>query len=91
MPPHYPYEPMFHGYYYFRPYNDSHVLEHKALAERLGAEPRAPYSTAMFQKIYESTAAPGDHVHQPAAAKPLPPIEPQLPDLQDLLRKSRGK
>jgi hypothetical protein len=52
MPPHYPYQPAYHGYYYFRPYNYTAVAAHQEAAVQMGLDPRMPYSVANFQRIY---------------------------------------
>lgn len=52
MYPHYAYYPKHHGYYYFRPYNYTNVLEHKAQVVGLGGSHYHPYSVAMFDGIY---------------------------------------
>jgi hypothetical protein len=57
MPPHTPYLPELHGYYYFRPYNYTHVAEHQAFVKGFGADPRNPYSDGIFKKVYEQLGA----------------------------------
>lgn len=52
MHPHYAYYPQYHGYYYFRPYNYTNVLEHKELIVCMGGDRSQPYSVAMFDNIY---------------------------------------
>lgn len=50
--PHYAYFPVYHGYYYFRPYNYTAVAEHQRFASCIGLDPRMPYSLSGFQRIY---------------------------------------
>ncbi len=50
--PHYPYYPIQHGYYYFRPYNHMHVEEASALAAQMGGDPKAPYSVEFLYKYF---------------------------------------
>lgn len=50
--PHYPYFPCDHGYYYFQPYNVSHVALHQSIAAGWGIDARNPYSNEIFQKVY---------------------------------------
>ncbi|MCA9072310.1 MAG: hypothetical protein KDA84_25460, partial [Planctomycetaceae bacterium] len=50
--PHYPYMPVNHGYYYFRPYNFEHVLRDAATAGQMGGDPRAPYSVEFLKGYF---------------------------------------
>ncbi len=50
--PHYPYPPVYHGYYYFRPYNFTHVAPDAAFAEQIGDDPRAPYNVAYARTFF---------------------------------------
>lgn len=50
--PHYAYFPCDHGYYYFHPYNVSHIPLHQSIATSWGIDPRNPYSNEIFQKVY---------------------------------------
>ena len=88
MYPHYPYFPAFHGYYYFRPYNYSHVPVQKDIALAFGEDPTAPYAGALFDRLYaelmvEAYEEPG------IGAETLNPtprqMAPPLPDLQEVL------
>jgi len=54
MPPHIPYQPCYHGHYYFRPYQYLDVLSQRQAAERLGEDPRNPYANRIFEQIYKS-------------------------------------
>jgi hypothetical protein len=54
---HYPYTAHPKFYYYFRPYNHMHVRELAARAESIGAHPKAPFSNALFQDVYETVEA----------------------------------
>lgn len=57
MPPHYPYYPAMHGYYYFRPYHPAHLVQQRALVETWGGDPRNPYANRIFQTVYEDYRA----------------------------------
>lgn len=50
--PHYAYFPCDHGYYYFHPYNVSHIALHQSIATSWGIDARNPYSNEIFQKVY---------------------------------------
>lgn len=75
--PHYPYLPVNHGYYYFRPYNFEHVYRDAEAAARMGGDPRAPYSVE-FLRCYFPPA--------PVEEVTVSGMEPQLPLLEDLLK-----
>ncbi|MEX0704137.1 MAG: hypothetical protein WD069_18705 [Planctomycetales bacterium] len=88
MPPHFPYFPEYHGYYYFRPYNWQHVWMHQALAPMLGEAPHTPYATTAFDAIYEQVL-PAGHEEEDTARQTLPfspGLERGLPDLEELLK-----
>lgn len=84
--PHYAYQPAYHGYYYFRPYNYSSIEQQKQLSVAMGGDARAPYATPMFKPVYESFAMTGyeerglDVPKVPAkvGAAPLPMLESLL-------------
>ena len=86
MFPHYPYQPSYHGYYYFRPYNYESVLAHRESG--LPASRSNPYSTKFFKQIYETSLSEQDkkldrlRVTVPFSGRTTQP----LPDLQDLLK-----
>ena len=75
--PHYPYCPVYHGYYYFRPYNFQHVFQDAQTAAQMGGDPRAPYSVEFLKPLFP-----------PAPIEPLPmsPLSRALPNLEELLR-----
>lgn len=73
--PHYPYLPMYHGYYYFRPYNHMHVEGDAVLAAQMGGDPRAPYSVEFLKRYFPP--APVEN--------PIIPEEDAYPMLEDLL------
>lgn len=85
MPQHHPYPPVYHGYYYYRPYNYSHVL--RAKQQLLGDSAIAPYSSMVFEQLY------ADFPKQSFNPDPekiyvdprLPETPKELPNLQDLL------
>jgi len=52
MPQHYAYFPAMHGYYYFRPYNYTHIAKQQQIAASWGADPRFPYSNEIFKTVY---------------------------------------
>jgi hypothetical protein len=88
MFPHYPYYPANHGYYYFRPYNFTHVPAQKEIALILGEDPAAPYGTTAFDRLYadlmfqayEEPGFGGETIN-PTPRQMAPP----LPDLQEIL------
>lgn len=85
MPQHYPYPPVYHGYYYYRPYNYAHVL--RAKQQLLGDSAIAPYSSMVFEQLY------ADFPRQSFNPDPekiyvdprLPATPKELPNLQDLV------
>ncbi len=85
---HFPYQPDNHGYYYFHPYNYTHVWKHQQWVTTIGGDPRNPYSRAVFIPIYEqfeNTTYEPDH--KPSATlSTLPTISRQLPDLEKLIK-----
>lgn len=88
MYPHYPYQPMYHGYYYFRPYNWSMVERQRSQAVAMGFDIRAPYATTpVFGAVY----AGFDHGAYSETKMFVPTLEPRtddkLPELETLLRK----
>jgi len=85
---HYSYFPKNHGYYYYRPYNYIHVLEHQYQALSLGGDPRAPYLGRMFDKVYEEYAGV-DYEENGLEAKRLPSLTRRtsvLPDLEAIMK-----
>lgn len=56
MHPHYPYEAQPWTYYYFRPYNYTHVKRQQEEATAWGADPAQPYGRKLFDKVYEDLA-----------------------------------
>lgn len=88
MYPHYPYTPVYHGYYYFRPYNYSTILRQKGEVIALGGDPKAPYSHKMFIQIYDHIDLTS-YEEYPSNGGSLPVLEPvhsQLPSLEDILK-----
>lgn len=84
MYPHYAYYPQHHGYYYFRPYNWMHVLEHQSRVLGMGGDARNPYSVAMFGGIYEDFEERFPPIVNPPAGT-VQPLGSQLPNLEALL------
>ena len=41
-------------YYYFRPYNTSHLIKQRTAAASFGVDSRMPYSNAVFRQVYET-------------------------------------
>lgn len=77
---HYPYLPEAGGYYYFRPYNYTHIAQHQHLASIWGAPAFNPYSHALFDKLNNV------EIDQPAVVRQkLPTRTTRLPNLNDLL------
>jgi len=87
---HYPYFPKNHGYYYYRPYNHIHVLEHQYQALSLGGDPRAPYLNQMFEKIYDEYAGI-DYEENGLGAMQLPTLTRRTSALPDLEAIVKGK
>ncbi|GAB4137482.1 MAG: hypothetical protein Tsb009_05050 [Planctomycetaceae bacterium] len=85
MPLHFAYYPEKHGYYYFRPYNYQHILEHQQIAPLLGADPQAPYETEMFQKFYAAVPDIDLGPKQDETLQAISPEDKELPNLEDLL------
>jgi hypothetical protein len=74
--PHYPYYPMQHGYYYFRPYNHTSIQVDQQTAVRLGADTRNPYSVLTLDNLF---------AHLPRTPqKTATHVRPQGPDLEKL-------
>jgi hypothetical protein len=84
MFPHYAYYPQHHGYYYFRPYNWMHVLEHQARIVAMGGDSRNPYSVAIFDPIYEDFEQRFPQILEPPAGS-VQPLGSGLPNLEDLM------
>ncbi len=82
---HYAYYPANHGYHYFRPYNYTNVLEHKATVGCLGGEPNHPYSVAMFAPSYESYYLTNPKLVDTALSLDMIPGASLLPNLEKLL------
>jgi len=66
---HYPYYPSMHGYYYFRPYHQSHLARQQAFVMRFGGDPRHPYANEVFGQVYAAYRADGGASAPPAPAK----------------------
>ncbi len=83
------YAPAHHGYYYYRPYNYQHVLAHQETP--IGAESHAPYTTTVFDLIYDELLT--DAEKQPQRGTPgieaLPGRSNALPNLEDILKGSQ--
>jgi hypothetical protein len=58
--PHFPYEAMPRTYYYFRPYNYTHVRQQQADAMQWGASPGQPYANQAFENVYRNFEAGGE-------------------------------
>ena len=69
---HYAYYPEMHGYYYFRPYNWTHLAEHQQIATEWGEDPRNPYANTLFDQVYADYFAENGE----AAETPVPPEPP---------------
>jgi len=83
MPPHYPYAPVYHGYWAFKPYNYTSILRQQHTGASWGLLPFAPYAPGALEKLY---ADRGADLVKPAPS-PVPPRGEQLPRLIDLLQK----
>ncbi|MDZ7619779.1 MAG: hypothetical protein U1E05_22500 [Patescibacteria group bacterium] len=79
MPPHYAYFPAMHGYYYFRPYNHSHVATQQTYARMWGEDPANPYGNRIFQTVYEQYRADASIAQPPMPGTQLLP-QPPLPE-----------
>jgi len=84
MNPHYPYPARIHGYYYFRPYNYTNVLEDIEMITTLGGDPRYPYATSMFEGIY-ADGLYEEEMGSYRVPRPYATVSTTLPDLQALL------
>jgi hypothetical protein len=84
MPQHHAYPPMYHGSYYFRPYNYSNVLRDRDSVLQLQGDPNAPYAVGMFDDIYAAGVYEEDmgSVRVPG---PFPYTTDQLPDLEEIV------
>lgn len=51
------YWPVEHGYYYFRPYQMSHVVQQREIARSWGEDPRNPYDHKVFERVYAAMQA----------------------------------
>lgn len=75
------YYPVQHGYYYFRPYNPSHLVLHAQRATLWGAAPGFPYTTTpeMFEPIYNNPAfdvvPPPEEAPQPEERQKTSPAD----------------
>lgn len=89
--PHFAYLPAFHGYYYYKPYNFTHVLRDMRRDQVLGEIPFMPYSTLMFAEVYHDAenAAYVPFGPPEPTVRPLSPVSKPLPDLEVLLRMPR--
>ncbi len=88
MYPHYPYPPAYHGYYYFRPYNYTNILNQQGEVVAIGGDPKAPYSHKMFIPIYEQIDLTS-YEESPSNGASLPVLEPihtPLPSLESILK-----
>ncbi len=54
MHQHYPYQAHPWTYYYFRPYNYTHIEQHQQLAAQWGIDPQMPYSNSIFERVYRN-------------------------------------
>lgn len=88
--PHYPYLPEFHGYYYFRPYNYTHIGLHQQFVYAHGGDLRMPYSSRLFESVYRDSenTAYEQSANDTSESTRLTPVGKRLPDLEDLLRSS---
>lgn len=87
MYPHYAYYPEHHGYYYFRPYNYTTLLEQQHKAVQLGASPINPYSVTMLDPLMAEFARRYP-VKEDSYEQVLPQRE-SLPTLESLLNKNK--
>jgi hypothetical protein len=84
MPPHVPYFPINNGYYYFRPYNYTHIEKQRAEAVELGLNSQAPYGSGPFDEIYHALENSYDLQVDPLKQL-YPPRQQELPNIQDIL------
>ncbi|WP_417847492.1 hypothetical protein [Thalassoglobus sp.] len=83
---HYAYYPAHHGYYYYRPYNYTNVLEHKEVIVRLGGERNHPYSVALFEPIYDNYYLTNPKIVEETPTMDMIPGASLLPNLEELLQ-----
>jgi hypothetical protein len=72
MPQHLPYANPSWGYYFFRPYNFTVLLDQRAEVAALGGNPIQPYDNSLFDRIYQEVEAMPDASRR-AGPDPLPP------------------
>ena len=84
MPQHFPYPPVYHGYYYFRPYNYTNVLRDRTTVLQLQGDVNAPYWNGMFDEIYAAGVYEEDMGHSQVPA-PIIYVDKQLPDLEEIV------
>lgn len=86
MLPHYAYPPRFHGYYYYRPYNYILTLNHQLEALEMAGDPRAPYASKVFERIYAEFDAAAYDAPNDGRLLPSPSrTSTALPDLIETL------
>jgi hypothetical protein len=76
------------GYYYFRPYNYTHIPIHQEFVSRWGGDQRNPYSFEVFDQLdteelpsIEPSDPPGSSIQpmQPYGPRPSPPVSQSMP------------
>ena len=72
MPQHWPYLPVAHGHYYFRPYHFTHVRVQQAFASSWGLNPVNPYDNRFFLNIYGRFAEQLPVAEEPGFDLPAP-------------------
>lgn len=82
---HYAYYPAHHGYYYFRPYNYTNVLEHKAQIVALGGQRNSPYTHEILDATYERYYESNPVIEPPVLDKSEIPGASNLPNVEELL------
>jgi hypothetical protein len=87
MLPHLAYPPAVHGNYYFRPYSVSNLQHQQAQALQWGVDPRQPYSSELFRKVYAEMAKKAAAraavekaiLKAPGPPVPTPALGPRVP------------
>ncbi len=89
MPQHFPYINPAWGYYFYRPYNYTVLIDQKIEIAAMGGNPKAPYDNRFLERIYEevesmpsvSSTPPPYPVPPPSvpATAPLAPSDPLPP------------
>jgi hypothetical protein len=73
---HMPYFTELDGYYYFHPYNASHLAAQQAFVAQWGGNPNHPYDNAIFERVYAEYKGENKPSAVPHRLTPLTPPPP---------------